>query len=175
MTHPPSGKSWMCHWAKPLSLKWPHKCCELSSRKAENTSEINVNLHYIFCELLCFLIEYRPQRSWAKVMFLQVSVILPTGGGGFLPQCILGYTPPQEQTPLEQTPLEQTPQSRPPWEQTPPGANPPEQTPQSRHPPGRWLRHTVNERPVRILLECILDFFIFQKHPHYNIEHDSWN
>ena len=46
--------------------------------------------------------------------------------GRSLPQCILGYTPP-EQTPREQTP-----------------------------PPGSWLRHTVNERPVRILLECIL-------------------
>ena len=41
----------------------------------------------------------------------------------------------------------------PPREQTPPG---------SRHPPGpdtrpgSRLQHTVNERPVRILLECIL-------------------
>ena len=25
---------------------------------------------------------YRPQRSWGKVMFLQASVILSTGGGG---------------------------------------------------------------------------------------------
>ena len=28
---------------------------------------------------------YRPQRSWAKVMFLQASVILSTGGGWFAP------------------------------------------------------------------------------------------
>ena len=36
----------------------------------------------------------------------------------------------------------------------PPGADtPPEQT---APPPGSRLRHTVNERPVRILLECIL-------------------
>ena len=34
---------------------------------------------------------------------------------------------------------------RPPWDQ----ADPPP-------PPGRRLQHTVNERPVRILLECIL-------------------
>ena len=34
---------------------------------------------------------YRPQRSWAKVMFLHVSVILFTGG---LPQGMLGYHPP---------------------------------------------------------------------------------
>ena len=70
--------------------------------------------------VLIFSIHYRPQRSWAKVMFLQASVILLTGGGGSLPQCMLGYTP------------------------------------RSRPPPGSRLRHTVNERPVRILLECIL-------------------
>ena len=51
---------------------------------------------------------------------------------------------------------------------TPPGADPPrsrhtpqtrypDQTPpQTRHPPGSRRQHTVNERPVRILLECIL-------------------
>ena len=36
---------------------------------------------------------YRPQRSWAKVTFLQASVILSTGGGG-LPQCMMGCHPP---------------------------------------------------------------------------------
>ena len=81
----------------------------------------------------------------AKVMFLLVSVILLTGG--CLPQCMLGYQHPP-----------------PPQEQRPPGC-------QSRHPPGAdthpsgadtplgsgsRLRHTVNERLVRILLECIL-------------------
>ena len=80
---------------------------------------------------------YWPQRSWAKVMFLQVCVILFTGGG--LPQCMLGYPPP--------------PGGRPPWEQAPPpGADPP----RADTPPGSRLQHTVNERPVRILLECIL-------------------
>ena len=59
----------------------------------------------------CFSYFYRPQRSWGKVMFLHVSVILFTGGGG-LPQCMLGYRPdplgtrhPQDQTPQDQTPL----------------------------------------------------------------------
>ena len=33
---------------------------------------------------------YRSQPSWAKVMFLHVSVILFTGG---LPHCMLGYPP----------------------------------------------------------------------------------
>ena len=96
---------------------------------------------------------YRPQRSWAKVMFLQASVILSTGGSA----SVHGGIPPREQTP---------PQIRPPREQThpPPVADttprarlprtrpPPDQAP----PPGSRLQHTVNERPVRILLECNL-------------------
>ena len=71
-----------------------------------------------------------------------------------------------------------TPGTRPPHGPDPPGADtplgpdtpqpdPPEQTPHtpgSRHPPqgrhhtplGSRLQHTVYERPVRILLECIL-------------------
>ena len=64
---------------------------------------------------------YRPQRSWAKVMFLQACVC-PRGGGGGLPQCMLGYHPP---------------------------------------PPGSRLQNTVYERPVRILLECILVMQVF--------------
>ena len=70
------------------------------------------------------------------------------------------------------TPQEQTP----PWEQTrpprsrhpPPGPDPPRpgttppsgpDPPRSGHPPPASRRqHTVNERPVRILLECILVF-----------------
>ena len=62
---------------------------------------------------------YRPQRSWGKVMFLQVSVILLTGGAG-------GYLTPPQSTPP--SPLEQTPpRSRHPPEQTAsPGADPPE-------------------------------------------------
>ena len=83
---------------------------------------------------------YRPQRSWAKVMFLQASVILSTGGGVCLSAC--WDTHPQEQTPpgsrhpLEQTPPgADTPESRHPLEQTPPRADtfPWEQTP----PPGK--------------------------------------
>ena len=63
---------------------------------------------------------YRPQRSWANVIFLQASVILSTGGGVCLSGC--WDTTPQEQTP----PWEQTPR-----EQTPPRAD----THRSRHPP----------------------------------------
>ena len=88
----------------------------------------------------------------------------PQGGGGCLPQCMLGYTlldqahPPGSRTPPGQA---HTPWTR----HTPQGADPPGPgtPPQSRHtpprpgtPPGSRLQHTVNERPVRILLECIL-------------------
>ena len=82
-------------------------------------------------------------------------------------------TPPRSRHPWEQTPPESRhpPRSRhppsrhppgadtlgsrhPPWSRHPPGAaTPQEQTPL---PPGSRFRHTVNERPVRILLECIL-------------------
>ena len=76
---------------------------------------------------------YRPQRSWAKVMFLQVSVILSTGGG--VSASVHPGIPCREQTP---------PGSRPPPEQTPPGSRDPQEhtppgsrhQPQSRHPPG---------------------------------------
>ena len=142
-------------------------------------------VQHLICTLQCFLFcqtNYRPQRSWAKVIFSQVCVKNSVHrGGGCLPQCMLGYTP-QEQTPPgsrhppgadtplgADTPREQTPpradthpqeQTHPlsrhlPLEQTPPpGADPP----RSRHPspPGSRLQHTVNEWPVRILLECIL-------------------
>ena len=76
---------------------------------------------------------------------------------------MLGYPHrhPQEQTPPgADTPLEQTPPRtrHPPGEDTPREQTPPqEQTPPgTRHPPRRRHRHTVNEWPVRILLECIL-------------------
>ena len=51
---------------------------------------------------------------WGKVMFLQTSVILLTGGG--LPQCMLAYYP----TPPEQTPPPD--QAHPPRAEPPPGA-----------------------------------------------------
>ena len=42
-------------------------------------------------------------KRWAKVMFLQASVILLTGGG--VPQCMLGYPhPPQADTPRSRHP-----------------------------------------------------------------------
>ena len=114
---------------------------------------------------------YRPQRSWGKVMFLQASVILLTGG--------VPDTPPDlEQTPLpgpgaDNPPGPATPPPRdqahppcyqvhPPWDQIPPGTryNPlgPGTPPWTRYTPPTqsMLGDTVNERAVRILLECNL-------------------
>ena len=100
----------------------------------------------------------------AKVMFLQASVIPSTSGGG-LPQCMLGYHTPQEQTSSlgadppsrHSLPGSRHPQSRhtPPWEQTPPeqthtplGADtPPEQThPLQQTPPQHT--HTQHTPPA---------------------------
>ena len=134
---------------------------------------------------------YRPQRSWAKVMFLQASVILSTGGGVCLSACWDASppgpeTPPRDQrpthspsTPPDQAdtpPTRQTPpgpETPPPWtRQTLPGTRDPPQTrqtpwdqrptPRDQRPPlGSRRQHTVNERPLRILLECILVLIYF--------------
>ena len=68
---------------------------------------------------------------------------------------------PRADTPREQTPLEQTP----PLGADLPGADtPPEaDTPLEQTPPGSRLQHTVNERPIRILLECILVVYLFSQ------------
>ena len=75
----------------------------------------------------CF---YHLQRSWGKVMFLHVSVILFTGGGVSASVHVGIHTPPRNRPP--------------------PGADPPEQC---------MLGDTGNKRAVRILLQCILVFF----------------
>ena len=74
----------------------------------------------------------------AKVIFLHLSVILFTGGVCPLP----GRTP----LPARENP--------PACQGDPPGPDPPPPGPDP--PPGSRLQHTINERPVRILLECIL-------------------
>ena len=101
----------------------------------------------------------------AKVMFLQLCVILFTGGGGSL----AGRTPWAGRPPLARRPPSRhnppptgrTPWTRrPPWQGDPPSRkNPPRrENPSGKEtPPGRETpRHTVNVRSVRILLECIL-------------------
>ena len=113
---------------------------------------------------------YRPQRSWAKVMFLQVCVILFTGGVSASVHTPRAGTPPWVGTPLGRyTPARYTPpgqvhpnqqipsrQVHPPCRYTPPAGTPRAGTP----PPARKQTPAVNERPVRILLECILIYTV---------------
>ena len=75
---------------------------------------------------------YRPQRSWAKVIFSQACVKNSVHRGG-------GWLPPWEQTPPKQTPPKSRhPQSRPPWNRPPGSRHPPRaDPPMSRHPPGQ--------------------------------------
>ena len=71
-------------------------------------------------------------------------------------------TPPEADPPrTRHSPLGPDPPGpdTPPWRQSPPGPDtlPRRQTPS----PGSRLQHTVNERPVRILLKCILVNLIY--------------
>ena len=115
---------------------------------------------------------YRPQRSWAKVIFSQVCVKNSVhGGGGEEGVCLSACwdtPPPMSRSPWEQTPppsgSRHTPRTRhTPLDQAHPWTRhtPPDQA----HPPprGSRLQHTVNEQPVRILLECILVVYSLQK------------
>ena len=92
----------------------------------------------------------------AKVMFLQVSVIHSVHRGGSPENPPGRENPPgtRENPPNQADPpsRENPPRTRenPPRQGEPPGPG--------RPPPGRRLQHTVYERLVRILLECILVF-----------------
>ena len=70
---------------------------------------------------------------------------------GIPPPAPPGGDPPEETPPGGDPPREETPLQR-----RPPQGDPREET--HPPPPGSRLRHTINERPVRILLECILVF-----------------
>ena len=79
---------------------------------------------------------YRPQRSWGKVMFLQASVILLTGGGR-----VPGQVLPMDQVHTPGTRYPPGP-GTPPQDQVPPWAR----YPQTRYtPPG--TRYTPLPRP----------------------------
>ena len=120
---------------------------------------------------------YQPQRSCGQGNIF--APVCHSAHRGWSASVHAGIPSPK-QTPWELTPpwsrhslpprSRHPPRADTPPEQTPPGPHPPKQTPPgSRHPPGAdtpgadqppppgsRLRHTVNERPVRILLECIL-------------------
>ena len=142
---------------------------------------------------------YRPQRSCGQgYVFTRVCDSVHRGGSpGTPPQARQGDPPGRETPPAGRTPpLDQA--DPPGWENPPgPGRHPPgpgrpprlreppqtRQTPPGpgrhpppgpgRHPPGSRLQNTVYERPVRILLKCILVFlfcrcfgeFFFSKLP----------
>ena len=95
---------------------------------------------------------YRPQRSCGKVMFLHLSVILSMGGG-CLPQCMLGYTPPANPS-WADTP--QADNTHTPPGRHPPGQTPPRQTPSRIDTPPADTPRPSLQRTVRILLEYIL-------------------
>ena len=95
---------------------------------------------------------YLPQRSWGKVMFLQASVIVSTGGV-CLSACWDALPPGTGRHPLPRSGRHPVGSGNPPQEQTP----------WSRHPLGAgtplaqsMLGDMVNARAVRILLECKL-------------------
>ena len=122
----------------------------------------------------CFIFsQYLPAATKLGQGNIFTSVCLSTvGGKGCLPRCMLGYPPPRSRSPPDRAHThppgsrhppgaDTPPQTRHPPEQTPPRSRHPlDQTPPNQaHPPRSRLQHTVNERPVRILLECILVFF----------------
>ena len=109
-------------------------------------------------------------KLWPRLCFYTCVWFCSQGGSPGRENPPGANTPPPEQTPPQQgEPLPpgtrqspRTRQTRPPWSRhprpprsgRPPGADPPDQA--DPPPPGSRLKHTVNERPVRILLECIL-------------------
>ena len=103
---------------------------------------------------------YRPKTKFANVMFLHVSVILSTGGGGsasvhaWIP-IPLGPGSPPGGRPPDQAPSG----SRTPWDQAPPSVSRPlgPGTPHAQC----MLGDTVNKRAVCILLKCNLVCFVF--------------
>ena len=118
--------------------------------------------------LYCKLIITGRNEVVAKVIFLHLSVIhsVHRGGEGVCLSACWDTTPPQDQTPPPRT--RQTPPpyvAEKPWKQTPAyGLRTP---PPSNCPPGSRLQHTVYERPVRILLECILVMNYFPRKSYF--------
>ena len=95
---------------------------------------------------------YRPQRSCGQGnVFYRCVSVHRGGGGGRVSASVHAGMP------------------YPPGMETPPDGGPPgmENPPGWRTPPGYRLQHTVYERPVRILLECILVTFISRLFRYY--------
>ena len=103
---------------------------------------INFSTHY--CDTY-----YRPQRSCGKVMFLHLSVILSTGGGGCIPACTWATTPlgrhppPQADTPC------------------PPARHPRVDTPSGRHPPQQAATAADGTHPTG-MHSCLVIIFEYR-------------
>ena len=96
---------------------------------------------------------YRPERSWAKVMFLQASVILLTGG------CVCQVPPPGPGTPpgTRCTPQDQVP----PQDQVhPPGTR---YTPRGPGTPPRDQVHPPEIRPTSGRYASYWNAFLFKR------------
>ena len=93
-------------------------------------------------------IYYRPQRSCGQGNVF-TGVCLSTGGEGVCLSACWDAIPPDGEPPLD---------GEPPKMENPPDGEPPrmENPPRWSTPPGSRLQHTVYERLVCILLECIL-------------------
>ena len=106
-------------------------CSGLSIIDSKSAEPYLIQIRCQLPTMLCsFISYYRPQRSCGQGYVF--TRVCDSVHRGCLPLCMLGYHP-QEETP-------------------------PTKRQRSRHIPPP--RHTVNERPVRILLECILVFYI---------------
>ena len=103
--------------------------CEKKSQSQSHRVNSSSLLSYPIIPLGCFsadtLLPAATKLGQGNIFTSVCQEFCPRGGGGCLPQCMLGYNPPGADT-----------------------------------PPGSRLKHTVYERPVRILLECILVFTI---------------
>ena len=101
---------------------------------------------------------YRPKRSFGQGNIFTL-VCHSVHGGGLARRTPPAWSPPGPDTPpWDQTPPDQTP---PPPRHGEPPPRPDTTTPPGMENPPAWrtppiLRHTVYNRPVRILLECIL-------------------
>ena len=129
-------------WARPLTKSWICTCIRISI-SLENIDQSHIGFMKIrlpikFIRL--WLIFYRPQRSCGQG-YVFTRVCDSVYGGG---------SPGRENPPGPGRPPSPPPgRENPPWtRQTPPGPG--------RPLPGSRLQNTVYERPVRILLECIL-------------------
>ena len=122
---------------------------------------------------------YRPQRSWAKVMFLQASVILSTGGVSSRE----GEHPPGRETPRQET---SPPKENPPARRPPLGGEPPRIRSMSGRYASYWNAFLLSIRIIRIYCTmniydnelikflncyCLCGPFCFSIHVHVTICH----